>query len=124
MQLSFHIKQLRVMALVGILPQERRLRQPLLISCSGVIEPKRWPVVDLDDSVSYADIADCLRDITLAQHWDLLEELLETQRAALVQRFPLINSFEIELAKPEIIPDAAAVGLSLSWSKSQAIPHG
>lgn len=117
MQLTYHINRLRVLASVGILPQERRLRQPLLISSHGLIKPKRWPLVDLEDSVSYAEIADCLRDIALSQHWDLLEELLETQRAALASRFPLLSSFEIKLEKPEILPDATGVGLSLAWER-------
>lgn len=119
MQLSFHIDELTLMASVGILPQERLHRQAFLINCKGGITPKRWPVEDLDDSVSYAAIADVLRDVTLSQHWDLLETLLYELQRALSQKFELLSWFEITLSKPDIIPDCKAVGLSLRWERSE-----
>ena len=117
MMLKFHIDQLEVLASVGILPEEQRLRQPLLITCNGTIEPKRWPLQSLEDSVSYADIAEALRSITLSQHWDLLEELLEAQRSHLAETFPLVTEFNIRLEKPTIIASAQSVGLSLAWTR-------
>ena len=117
MELRFHINELEVMASVGILPQERRSRQRLIITCSGLISPRSWPLVSLEDSVSYADVAETLRTIALERHWDLLEELLEAQCQALATRFDLLRQLDISLLKPDILADASSVGLTVSWAR-------
>ena len=114
MKLSIEIKQLKIKARLGILPQEKQASQNLFIDFKAEIIPKNWPVDALDASLSYAKIHEILCEITLSRHWDLLEELAEAIRLKL-DSFEQIKSAEISLQKPDIIKNCKFVGIKLCW---------
>lgn len=120
MRLMIEIEALTLQAWVGILPQEYEAAQRLVVDCRAEVQPRRWPLQALDDSVSYAAVADTISEVVLAQHWPLLEELIEALRARLSTDYPLLRSLELRLRKPEILEAVASVGISLQWEREQA----
>jgi dihydroneopterin aldolase len=120
MILKIHIEQLCLQARVGILPQEYAAPQRLLIDCDGAVVPARWPLEALEDSVSYAAVAETLSAVVAERHWPLLEELIEALRARLAQDYPLLRTLELRLRKPDILEGVASVGISLQWQREGA----
>lgn len=120
MQLYIEIEALSLQAWVGILPQEYEAPQRLIVDCKAKVRPRQWPLVELDDSVSYAGVAETITEVVASQHWPLLEELIEALRARLAQDYPLLDSLELRLRKPDILEAVATVGISLQWQREQS----
>ncbi len=120
MRLFIEIEALSLEAWVGILPQEYQAPQRLIVDCRAEVRPRRWPLQALDDSVSYAAVAETISEVVALQHWPLLEELIEALRTRLAADYPLLDSLELRLRKPDILEAVASVGISLQWQREQA----
>ncbi len=119
MILKIHIEHQCLMARVGILPQEYAAPQRLVLDCQAEVSPARWPLEALEDSVSYAAVAETMAEVVGESHWPLLEELIEALRQRLVQDFPLLRTLELRLRKPDILEGVASVGISLQWQREE-----
>lgn len=73
----------------------------------------------LEDSTSYADVAQCLVDFLTKHTYHLLEAAVEQAARAVLLQFPLLREVELELQKPEApIPldfQTVSVRICRSW---------
>ncbi len=117
MRLFIEIEALSLEAWVGILPQEYQASQRLIVDCKAQVAPRHWPLQELEDSVSYAAVVETITEVVASQHWPLLEELIEALRQRLADDYPLLDTLELRLRKPDILEAVASVGISLQWQR-------
>ena len=105
------IDDMKLMGRVGAYDWERLGPQLVEFSLQVAVPTTRHAGSGrLEDTVNYAEVAQCVRE-TLAQgHFALLETLAEQIADQLLARF---NSpwIRISVAKPGIVPDARRVGV-------------
>jgi len=99
------IEDLHFDAIIGILPQERTTPQRIRIECT----------IDYRYSdgnfINYADVAHHIEHSVQRNHFQLIEEALESLSSTLKIEFPLIQTLTLTLRKPDILANCS-VGLS------------
>ena len=86
----------------GVLPEETRLGQRFNVNL--VLESdlsKAGNTDDLNDTVNYAAVYDCVRGVVEGPPRKLLESVAENLADTLLQEFPLIHSCIIKVIKPD-----------------------
>jgi dihydroneopterin aldolase len=93
------IEDLHFEAILGILPQERLTPQTLRIHC----------LIDYlyseKDFINYADVANHIQTLLCTEQFYLIEEALEFLATSLKQNFPLIDTLNLTISKPNILPN-------------------
>lgn len=111
------IRDLKLKMNVGILPQEQGRKTHVIVNATVEIDPNtRWSQDKIEETVSYADIADVAKKISALRHYNLLEVLLETIADELLTNEKII-AVEISAEKPRIIKDAESAGVRISRTK-------
>jgi len=114
------IRDLRLDFLIGILEEEKRSPQPVVINLRAFV-PESGPATSFDiaDYVSYSDIIDGITALALsARHIPLVENLAE-EVATIVLRDQRVKRVIVEIMKPEIIAQAAGVGVVIERTRQQ-----
>ncbi|WBQ09029.1 dihydroneopterin aldolase [Hyphomonadaceae bacterium ML37] len=112
-RVSVHVRGLRLEAEVGVYDSERGRRQPVRIDLTADVDATAChPDGRLADTVNYAALAEAVRQIVLARHHDLLEDLAQTIADTLFAD-PRITRLALSIDKLTALADADSVGVSL-----------
>lgn len=116
--LETRIRDLKLDFFMGVLPEEKLKRQPVLINVSiYTLCDWRHDSDDLDRYVSYADVVEGIRALAAAgQHVALVETLAE-KICDLSLRDQRVVRVRTTVEKTAIIPEAAAVGVTVQRSR-------
>jgi dihydroneopterin aldolase len=107
------IKQLTLMAQIGIHPHERQAAQPICISINAAVPEALGSTPEtLAEVVCYEAISNRIKNIIAQGHVDLVETLAEQIADDLLAAFP-IQRLNVRIEKPEAISEAAAVGVEI-----------
>ncbi|MCC5995516.1 MAG: dihydroneopterin aldolase [Oceanicaulis sp.] len=107
------VRGLRLDAEVGVYDSERGRRQPVRIDLTAEVDSgAACPSGRLTDAVNYAALAETVRQIVLARHHDLLEDLAQTIADTLFTD-PRITRLALSIDKLTALDDADSVGVSL-----------
>ena len=107
------IRELKVEAILGILPQERVTPQPVLINITVFTDTRRAArSKDIVDAVNYAALADAATKLTIDGKYLLIETLVE-DLAALSLSLAHVEGVSVRVEKPQAVPAAGAVGLEI-----------
>ncbi len=99
------IEDLTFETILGILPHERTTPQRVRVEC-------RIDYTYADGHfINYAEVAGHIVDTMQKMQFDLIETALETLGATLHERFGLIETMELTIRKPDILPHCT-VGIS------------
>lgn len=114
------IEGLRFFAHHGVFAFEQEQGQYFVINAVLECDTRRAGLSDdLNDSTSYAEVAEFLVNYLTANTFALLEAAAEQACQALLKRFPLIRGVELELEKPDApIPlefHTVSVTIRRSW---------
>lgn len=108
-----YISDLRFSAILGVLPEERVTPQQVVVSLVLTTDTRvAANSKNLADTVDYAAIAETVREHTIAAECLLVETLAE-QLAELVLRTAGVSAVEIDVGKPDALPDARQVGVRI-----------
>lgn len=108
---SVYISELRIDAIIGIHPWERRIRQTLLVDLEMAVDSARVAETDtVDDTVDYAAVSGFITDFVIAGEFRLLETLADRLARALQDRFGL-PWLRLRVGKPGAVPAARDVGV-------------
>ena len=113
---TIHIEGLRVDALVGVHAHEREGRQPLLFDLELAFDNRVAAASDdVADALDYAAVCEAVRAHVEPRGDQLLETLLETLAAELMQRFSAARRLRLRVHKPEAARalGCADVGVSI-----------
>ena len=107
------IRELKVEAILGILPQERVTPQPVLINITIYTDTRRAArSKDIVDAVNYAALADAATKLTIDGKYLLIETLVE-DLAALSLSLAHVEGVSVRVEKPQAVPAASAVGVEI-----------
>ncbi len=112
--IELRIRELTLDFFIGIRPHEREKKQRVIINLWMYIpHPGRLDSERMEDYVSYSDIIGKIKQKADSdQHIELVENLAE-QIADIALADERIERMIIEVDKPDIIPQAAGVGVKI-----------
>ncbi len=119
---QIEISALRTVAIVGALPHEREMPQPLQIDLVLDVDlGDAGRSDDLDDTVHYGFVADQVVAV-VAESKDVLLERLASRVADQVLTFDLVESVTVTLTKlrPPIAHDAASTAVRITRTRATA----
>jgi len=96
---TIHIENLKFQAIIGILDFERLAPQDIVVNLEINYEYK-------DSFINYADVADTVEDEMKKNKFLLIEDALRVISQKLKKKFPLINTLNLKISKPSILPHA------------------
>ena len=102
---TIYIEDLKVEAIIGILPKERKKPQDIVVSCEIGYEKK------LDKFINYAEVVTLIEEMLVDKKYGLIEDALEEIIESLSKNFNQIKSVKLKLMKPQIL-DNCTVGVS------------
>ncbi len=107
------VHRLELMASVGIFEIERRYEQRIHVSVDLDVADDYDGVSDrLQDVLDYGSIIDAVREIVAERHFNLIETLAErVAEACLADKRVAVA--RVAIAKPDIVPDCAEVGIEI-----------
>lgn len=116
------LRDLRVVAVVGVLPQERTNPQPLSIDVDIYTDLTSAGLSDsLDDSVDYGSVCSRIVEVVTDGAPLLLERLAHLIAEDLLGAFPMIEAVTIEVRKlrPPVPQDLATSGVAITRRRSR-----
>ena len=96
--MTIHIENLNFQTIIGILDFERVSPQDVIINLE--IEYNY-----IDTFINYAEVSQEIKNIMKESKFLLIEEALLTLSSKLKIKFPLIDSLNLKITKPSILPD-------------------
>lgn len=116
-QYIVEIKNLKLDALIGILPHEQNRPQQICVSVSALLAANKMPST-MNETLCYASVVQYIEGLASTQH-QLVEEL-----ATKIAQFCLYNGpvreVSVTLLKTEILPQTSGVGVTVNLSNKQA----
>lgn len=114
------IEQLRILCIIGLLPEERLIPQPILVSL-------QVGVIGTDTFVDYSKLADIAMHLARESQFFLLEEYATALWREILKN-PLINTLKIRIEKPRAIMLAQSAFIEMEVSQcngpsSQELPN-
>ena len=107
------VEGLELEASIGVLDDERKRRQPLVVDIRLALAPDALPDGTLDSTIDYRMPAARARSLAAAGHVDLVETFVERLAAACLEDVR-VASVTVRARKPRSVPDAAAAGVEIT----------
>ncbi|ADV47151.1 dihydroneopterin aldolase [Nitratifractor salsuginis] len=107
--MKIEIREFRLEAIIGILPEERHTPQALIVDLEAEYSYAAQGFLD------YAQLCELIRHILLEGKFSLLEEALLVLKERIFENYPHIDYLFLRLSKPDILSDCR-VAVSESWS--------
>ena len=117
------IRELEVEGRIGVLEEERKNRQRMLVSLRFQIETAFAEVGDqLEKTIDYSAVAAEVQKIVESSGAHLIEKLISEIGEALMARFPM-RYLALELRK-FVLPNACFVSVKSNWQLTGESPTG
>jgi len=111
------VRNLTVQAILGVLPEERRSPQSVVVNLQIHSNTKiAAQSKQLTDTIDYAQVAQAIEQLAQAQRCLLVETLAE-EIANLVLEYDAATAVSVDVAKPDALPQADAVGVRIYRSR-------
>ena len=118
---TIHIEGLRVDVLVGVHPHEREGCQPLLFDLELAFDNRVAAASDdVADALDYAAVCEAVRGHVAGRGDRLLETLLESLAADLLQRFTAARRLRLRVHKPEAAQSLGCDDVGVSIVRERA----
>lgn len=115
------IRRIGVFAYHGVYEEEGRLGQRFYISIDAWLDlAPAGKADDLALSVSYADIAQMVQEIAVANRYAIIEALAEAIAQQLLRGFPRIEEIEVSVEKPNAAVAAILETIAVTIRRSRA----
>ncbi len=114
------IKGLEIYAHHGLLPQEREEGQVFFFDLDLTLSScPACKSDDIEGTVDYAQVADCVEEVSAGRNYNLLERLASVVAETVLGRFPDIESVKVTVAKskPPMAHPAGSVAVSAERSR-------
>ncbi len=107
------VRELEVLALIGIHQYEKNTRQKLLVSIDLTVQENDMAHGDnIKNVVCYEKIINMVREIVSSGHLNLVETLAETIAARSLEN-KLVLAARVRIEKPDAFEDARCVGVEI-----------
>lgn len=107
------VRDLELMARVGIFEVEKRYVQRIVVSVDLAVLDDYDGVSDrLEDVVDYGRVVAAVRSIVDSEHFHLIETLAERIAAACLEDRRIVST-RVTIEKPDILPGCRSVGIAI-----------
>jgi len=107
------VRDLEVMAVVGVLPHEKLKAQKLIISVDLTVREGEQGLEDrLENVVCYGNVVENIKAIIGKGHVNLIETLAEMIAASALEDRRVLAA-RVRIEKPDIIAECASVGIEI-----------
>ncbi len=106
------VRQLKLMASIGIHPHERAQKQTIAIDVNVAVKEQGVSPSQISEVVCYETLCRQIKDLVNAGHIELVETLAE-DIARTILRDHRILMVRVSVEKPDAIAEAAAVGIEI-----------
>ena len=96
--MTIHVEDLKFQCIIGILDFERVQVQDVIINITIQYDYK-------DEFINYVDVTDLVKSTMKNDKFLLIEDALSTLEKKLKEKFSLINTLNLKITKPSILPD-------------------
>lgn len=96
--MTIHIEDLKFQCIIGILDFERITPQDIIINVQIEYDYN-------DEFINYADITNMIKAQMMKNEFFLIEDALESLSKKIFKKFSLINTLNLKITKPSILPD-------------------
>jgi len=96
--MTIHVEDLKFQCIIGILDFERETPQDIIINVS--IEYQFG-----DNFIDYAKVTELIKKIVIEEKFLLIEDAIKNLSKKLKESFPQIDTLNIKITKPSILPD-------------------
>lgn len=111
------IKDLKLEMSIGVFDEEKNKKQPVVVNVELQITPNSdWRSDDIDNVVSYADIAENIKNISQTKHFNLVETFAEEIIESCFSNSAVL-SVNVSVEKPDAITDATSTGATIYKSR-------
>ena len=111
MQTTIEIKNLEIMATHGVLDFEKTKAQPFVFNATIFVNFLNAAKTDnLNDTISYCDIMQDIKDFATNNSFNLIETLTYKCALFLIKKYPCIEKITLACSKPQ--------ALSITWQQS------
>jgi len=108
------LRELSVSTVIGVEERERAAPQEVLVTVEMETDLDAAAASDdLTRSVDYAAVASAIREHAGKARFQLLEALAGSIASVVLSRFPRVRAISVRVEKPNVIPGARSVGISL-----------
>ncbi len=97
--MKIHIENLKFKCIIGILDFERVSPQDVIINLT-------IDYIYTKDFINYADVVEMIKKDMLENKFLLLEDALSQISTKLKENFSLIDTLNLKITKPSILPDS------------------
>ncbi|AQY49842.1 dihydroneopterin aldolase [Listeria weihenstephanensis FSL R9-0317] len=98
---KIYLNELAFYGYHGVMPEENTLGQTFIISLTlGLSTEKAGKSDEVDDTVSYADVYETVKEIAENKRFKLIEALAETIATTILAEYPLLNETTVKVIKP------------------------
>ena len=113
-----HIKDLTVMGIVGIKPDERTTPQEIRVNCTMWVDTRPAAASDdIDDAANYRTISKALIAHLESGEPMLVERLVQELVDIVFQTEPRVASVKMTVEKPTALRHAGSVGITIRRSR-------
>ena len=110
---TIFVEGLAVEAILGIFPEERVTPQPVVFDIEFLVDiSAAASSEDIEQTVSYATVAEEISALAVNGRYQLVETLAEACADLLLQRFA-VPWTRIKITKPNAVTNAAGVGVMI-----------
>ncbi len=107
------VRDLEIVASVGVLEHEKRYEQRILVSADLSVHDSYDGVSDrLDDVLDYGKLVDGISRLVQSEHVHLIETLAE-RIACHCLADPRVESVRVRIEKPDALPSCRSVGIEI-----------
>lgn len=111
---TIRIEELTVHCVIGIIESERLRDQRIFIDAELDTDFAAAAASDhIDDTINYATVAEHLTRLAVEGRYYLVERYVSEATALLLERYPQVTRVRVTVRKPDILPQARSVGVSL-----------
>ncbi len=111
---TIRIDELTVHCVIGIIESERLRDQRIFIDAELDTDFDAAAASDhIDDTINYAVAAEHLTRLAVDGRFYLVEAYVSRATQMLLERYPQLTRVRVPVRKPDILPQARSVGVSL-----------
>ena len=96
--MTIHIEDLKFQCIIGILDFERTTPQNVILNIQINYTYE-------NEFINYAEVSNASKLLMIDSKFSLIEDALLTLKNKLKEKFPSIQTLEIKITKPSIMPD-------------------
>jgi dihydroneopterin aldolase len=93
------IENLEFEAIIGILPEERKKPQKVMVNVEIEYEKKQ-------EFINYAEVCSLIENLMIEHRFLLIEDALDLIEKELLTKYPQMKSLKLKIQKPEILRNA------------------